>query len=280
MVRAGTPMEKIDKMLSKWDHRVGSNPLFKKLIRERFWPTNTRKLDGIDQLFFNFGYEEDPPMGLQLDASDEPNRVWIQHYYHLASQADLAGKDVLEVSCGHGGGASYLVRTFAPSSYTGLDFNEPGIEFCKKRHHQPGLRFVHGNAEELPFPDRSFDVVINMEASHIYDHFERFLGEVTRVLRPGGHFLYADYRPRESVPAWEEALAHAPMQLVAREDVNAEVVRSLRLTTPRSIEQINHASPFFMRGFAKQMSWVEGSRAFRDVERGDICYRQHHFVRD
>jgi fatty-acid O-methyltransferase len=58
-----------------------------------------------------------------------------------------------------------------------------------------GLDFVQGDAQNLHFPDQSFDAVINVEGSHIYPNFERFLGEVARVLRPGGHFLYADFRP-------------------------------------------------------------------------------------
>ena len=58
-------------------------------------------------------------MGLPLAASDESNRLGIQLYHRVASQADLNGKQVLEVSCGHGGGASYLVRTVRPASYKG-----------------------------------------------------------------------------------------------------------------------------------------------------------------
>ena len=133
-------------------------------------------------------------MGLPLAASDEPNRYGIQLYHRTATQADLSGKQVLEVSCGHGGGASYLVRTLRPASYTGLDLNADGIAFCRKRHNLPGLDFVHGDAESLPFADESFDAVINVEASHGYPDFPRFLAEVARVLRPGGHFLYADFR--------------------------------------------------------------------------------------
>ena len=67
----------------------------------------------------------------------------------------------------------------------------------------PGLDFVHGDAENLPFPDESFDAVINVEASHIYPHFDRFLSEVKRVLRPGGHFLHVDFRNRDNFPSWE-----------------------------------------------------------------------------
>ena len=71
-------------------------------------------------------------MALPLAASDEPNRFSIQLYYRTATQVDLSGKRVLEVSCGHGGGASYLVRTLRPSSYTGLDLNPAGIDFAEK----------------------------------------------------------------------------------------------------------------------------------------------------
>ena len=133
-------------------------------------------------------------MGLPLAPEDEPNRYCIQLYHRTATQADLGGKQVLEVSSGHGGGAAYLVRTLRPAAYTGLDYNPDGVAFAQKRHHLPGLEFVHGNAENLPFPDESFDAVINVEASHAYPHFDRFLPEMVRVLRPGGHFLYADFR--------------------------------------------------------------------------------------
>ena len=129
---------------------------------------------------------------------------------------------MLECSSGHGGGASYLTRTLKPASYTGLDFNSAGVDFCRKRHNVPGLDFVHGDAENLPFPDESFDAVINVEASHIYPHFERFLSEVKRVLRPNGHFLYADFRNRDGFPAWEKALAKSGLRQVSTRVINEQ----------------------------------------------------------
>lgn len=62
-------------------------------------------------------------MALPLSESDEPNRYCIQLYHQTASQVDLTGKEVLEVSCGAGGGASYIARNLGPASYTGLDLN-------------------------------------------------------------------------------------------------------------------------------------------------------------
>ena len=201
-------------------------------------------------------------------------------YHRTATQVDLGGKDVLEVSCGHGGGASYLVRTLHPGSYTGLDFNAAGIEFCQKRHNLPGLEFVQGDAQNLHFPDQSFDAVINVEASHIYPDFERFLGEVARVLRPGGHFLYADFRNREGIPAWEAGLAASPMRLVSESVIDDQVLRGLHENSPRSMELINRRMPAFARRFGREFAVVDGSLFYRDLERGEITYRAYCFTKD
>ena len=189
-------------------------------------------------------------MALPLAASDEPDRVCIQLYHRTATQVDLSGKRVLEVSCGHGGGASYLMRTLRPSSYTGLDLNPAGIAFCRKRHNLPGLDFVQGDAENLPFPDQSFDAVINIEASHRYPRFPRFLAEVTRVLRPGGHFLYADVRPRHQIAEWEAALADAPMRLLSHTVINAQVLRGMEKLSQRTQDLFSRHVPAFLPGLA------------------------------
>jgi ubiquinone/menaquinone biosynthesis C-methylase UbiE len=219
-------------------------------------------------------------MGLGLDASDEPNRFSIQLYHQTATQVDLNGKKVLEVSCGHGGGASYVTRTQHPASYTGLDLNAAGIEFCRERHNVPGLEFVHGDAENLPFPDESFDAVVNVEASHIYPHFERFLGEVARVLRPGGHFLYADFRNRDGFPAWEAALAGSGMRQVSEKTSREQVLRGLHKNSARSAELIDRHMPAIGRRFAREFAVVDSSCFYRDLERGEIDYRTYCFSKD
>lgn len=159
---------------------------FNRLVSKSFYRLQTRMFDDDDVVFLNIGYEEDPPMAVPLVESDEPHRFYIQLYHRAATEADLRGKRVLEVGCGHGGGASYLTRTMHPASYTGLDRNQGAIAFCRRRHQLPNLDFVLGDAERLPFPDRSFDAVINVESSAAYPHFSRFLAEVARVLRAGG----------------------------------------------------------------------------------------------
>jgi ubiquinone/menaquinone biosynthesis C-methylase UbiE len=203
-------------------------------LHARLWyPLTSRYLSGADAIFINWGYEENPPLALPLEAADEPHRYAIALYHQTATQVELAGKQVLEVSCGHGGGASYLMRTFGPASYTGLDLNRAGINFCRRRHRLSGLEFVCGDAEDLPFSDESFDVVINIEASHCYPHFDKFLDEVARVLRPSGDFLYADVRPRNFIATWEQELGAAPLRIVSVTDISEQVARGLEKNMPQ-----------------------------------------------
>lgn len=260
---------------------IGMTRLSKKLINKYWYPFLSRRL-GLhddDVVFLNYGYEEDPPMGLPLEESDERNRFSIQLYHQTATQVDLAGKKVLEVSCGHGGGASYLARTLRPASYTGLDFNPDGVAFCQKRHQLPGVDFVHGDAENLPFPDQSFDAVVNVEASHAYPRFPRFLAEVARVLRPGGHFLYADLRGYQEFSEWDAALADAPMRLLSERVINPEVLRGLEKNSARSLELIGHL-PAPLRPFGRLFAGVPGTLIYRELERGRNSYRIYSFSKD
>ncbi len=261
-------------------NRLGTTSLFKKFMNGYWYPFLTRKLNSDDVVFLNYGYEEDPPMGIPLAASDEPNRYWIQLYHSTATQVKLEGKQILEVSCGHGGGASYLMRTLRPASYTGLDFNADGIAFCRRRHQLSELDFVHGDAENLPLADQSVDAVVNVEASHAYGDLSRFLAEVARVLRPGGHFLYADFRGRDELVGWEAALADAPLRQLSEREINPEVVRGMAKNEQRSLDLIGRVLPRFLRPFGRRFAGVPGSGIYRDLERRKISYRIYCFAKD
>jgi ubiquinone/menaquinone biosynthesis C-methylase UbiE len=263
--------------------RLNRNPILVKILDLRF-TLGYRLLSSLltrdDVLFLNYGYEEDPPMALQLASSDEPDRFPIQLYHRTATQVDLAGKEILEVSCGHGGGASYLMRTLHPKSYTGLDLNTVGIEFCRRRHTLSGLSFVHGNAENLPFPDQCFDAVINVEAAINYRDVPRFFAEVQRVLRLGGRFLYADIRYADEIATWEADLADIPMRLLSEQVINAEVMRGLE--NSRLLDQISRRIPRvgFVRGLVNDYAGGPGSLIYRRLQSGEASYRLFCFGKD
>ena len=56
----------------------------------------------------------------------------------------------------------------------------------------PNVRFERADAEDLPFPDASFDIITTRIAPHHFPNPRRFVREVARVLRPGGRFLLDD----------------------------------------------------------------------------------------
>ena len=166
------------------------------------------------------------------------------------------------------------MRALHPASYTGLDLNPTGIAFCQKRHNLAGLDFVQGDAEDLPFADQSLDAVLNVESSHCYPNFPRFLAEVERVLRPGGHFLYCDLRPRDRVAAWEADLANAPMRMLSQREINPELARGLRLGRDRSL----HTSIPESDLQARWSPWMAGM-VERILQSGGVSYRMYSFAK-
>ena len=260
------------------------DPLFsigflRKTIWKLWYPFLTRRLLAEEVLFLNYAFETDPPVDLPLDPTDEPNRACIQLYHHVATQVELKGKRVLEVSCGHGGGASFLTRTLQPARYTGLDLNPTGIKFCQRRHQVAGLDFLQGDAENLPFPDATFDAVINVEASHCYPDFPRFLAQVARVLQPGGHFCYADFRFDEGLADWEQALAGAPLKQIKTRVINAEVLRGMDRNSARSQKLLVRHLPQFMHSLGRDFAGIQGSRIYNALKEDRLSYRSYCFVK-
>ena len=262
--------------MSLFDRLYAMGPV-RKALWKLWYPFLTRRLRGEEVLFLNYAFETEPPLGLPLSADDEKNRACIQLYHQVATQVELGGKDVLEVSCGHGGGASYLARTLQPARYLGLDLNSTGIRFCTERHLVPQLSFLQGDAEKLTFAAETFDAVVNVEASHCYPDFPAFLREVARVLRPGGYFLYADFRFSEDVSAWEHAIAHAPLVTVNSRDISADVLRGMDKNSPRSEALIARHLPKFLHSLGRDFAGIRGSRVYSALQQGALSYRSYCF---
>lgn len=99
------------------------------------------------------------------------------------------GKDVLEVACGSGPGLGVLARR-ARSLVAG-DISETILARARK-HYRSRIDIRVMDAQDLPFPDASLDVVIIFEALYYIPDAEKFVGECRRVLRPGGVLLISN----------------------------------------------------------------------------------------
>ena len=107
----------------------------------------------------------------------------------------------------------------------------------------------------------------------------RFLTEVARVLRPGGHFLYADFRVAESRAAWEQALASCPLQLQRTRIINSEVLRGMDRNSARSLDLIARHLPKFLHGLGRDFAGVKGSRIYNALVSGELTYSSYCFVK-
>jgi SAM-dependent methyltransferase len=237
-----------------------------------WYPVLTRLTQEAGVTFLNYGYA-DGGAGPALEARDEPDRVCIQLYDRVAGAVDLRGLRVLEVSCGHGGGASYVARCLKPATMIGVDRNGRAVERCQAVHQVEGLTFSQGDAMALDFANGSFDAVVNVEASHCYPDVPRFLGEVARVLRPGGHLLYADFRDvGEARDRLHAQLVASGLEVVACEDISASVARGMELNTDRSLELIRTLVPRLLRRPARSFAGVTESPIYKALRSGATIY--------
>jgi SAM-dependent methyltransferase len=232
---------------------------------------NRKNFDGT---FMNYGFAGvgSSDSGVVLDPNDEQNRYSIQLYNRVVEEVDLRGKDVLEIGSGRGGGSSFVFRYRQPRSMTGVDFSSKAVAFCNGHHRLQGLSFQVGDAENLSFPTRSFDAVVNVESSHCYSSVERFLEQVVRVLRPGGYLLLADFRPEACVAAFREQLTNCGLSLVEEEDITQNVLLGLETTSDRKREWIEREVRARLRPIMSKFSALKGSPIFEAFRTGECRY--------
>ncbi len=107
-----------------------------------------------------------------------------------------SGEAVLDIGCGAGVDTIMAALMAGPSgSGTGIDLVPEMLERAQENARLAGalnVEFMEGSAEELPFSDNTFDVVISNGVFNLVVDKVKALGEVYRVLKPGGRFMLAD----------------------------------------------------------------------------------------
>src|SRR5438067_1206501 len=134
---------------------------------------------------------DDSPMNQELERfepADVSGRMAYDHLHRYAICRDrIVGQRVLDIACGAGYGTNLLAQSAAEA--TGIDIDAGVIRRARKKYRRDNLDFVAGDCCEMPLEAASFDVVVaNEMIEHIEDH-DRFMNEVTRVLKPGGTLL-------------------------------------------------------------------------------------------
>lgn len=125
--------------------------------------------------------------------------------------AELAGlcpgMHILDVSSGRGTQAIFYAAHFGVM-VTGVDISPAMVAAAKARADRAGLasqtRFLEADSQLLPFPDHSFDAVINECAVGIPDDSQQVLNEMVRVVKPGAPIVIHESIWRRPVPPQEK----------------------------------------------------------------------------
>ncbi len=221
----------------------------------------------------NYGYQSlSNENKLDLKEEDEFNRYFIQLYEFVATAVSLRGLNVLEVGCGRGGGSDYIQRYHQTNEMTGLDYSKNAIRFCNNKFHSTGLKFVEGDAENLPFESACLDAVINVESSHCYANVPKFVEEVTRVLKPGGYFSFADFRDKEFLDDLEKSLLSSGLSLVKKTNISSEVYCALDQFSDAKGERFSKMFGTWLKNPLSEFAGMKGSAMHTDLSNGNTLY--------
>lgn len=238
-------------------------------IRKRLWKFLYQLLVTFckkrEWSFMNYGYASEYSQSnkRELDKKDECNRYFIQLYDHIVHGVPLKDRDVLEIGSGRGGGADYISRYLKPRSMVGVDLSRKAVEFCNSNYNPGGLSFVNGDAEDLPFGQGSFDVVMNVESSHCYNSMHNFLIEVRRVLKPEGYFLFADLRDDDEIDLLHSQLRASKLKILDHNDITGNIIKAMQLDSQNRMKNFKKHIPSFLLNSFHEFAGTEESRIYK-----------------
>lgn len=127
---------------------------------------------------------------------------------HVLGALDVApGERVLELGFGGGVGLALLLAHEPSAKVSGIDLSGEMLQRCRRRF-GGRVALFEGSVDAMPFAESAFDKVFGVNVSYFWPDLPRALGEVRRVLAPGGTFALG-IRPPEVLRRFEfEAAGH------------------------------------------------------------------------
>jgi phthiocerol/phenolphthiocerol synthesis type-I polyketide synthase E len=242
----------------------------------RFYNSINQQLDaamfGTYSVFLNYGYVSDESR--QYSQVELPNHLLNRNSVKLVLEVigdcEIDQSVLLDVGCGRGGTLDLINRYFNVRQSVGIDLSTSAISFCKQNYEHPRARFLEADAEALPFASGVFDVVTNIESSHRYPNVADFYQEVLRVLKPGGHFLYADLVPAMSVSQRLNYLQEIGFTL----EINRDITRNVLLSCDEIAEQrLGAFAEGHDPGLMNEFLSVPGSQVYEELNSGEWTYK-------
>jgi demethylmenaquinone methyltransferase/2-methoxy-6-polyprenyl-1,4-benzoquinol methylase len=116
----------------------------------------------------------------------------------------LQPKTLLDVATGTGDVAIMAQRMLHPEKITGIDISEGMLALGREKVEKAGLSGVitlqQGDSETISFPDATFDAITAAFGVRNFEHLEKGLGEMCRVLKPGGKAVILEFSNPTKTP--------------------------------------------------------------------------------
>ncbi len=125
----------------------------------------------------------------ELGESSTRHRHMTRYEFAREHLANIRPQKLLDVGSGHGYGAAMLLHV--AEFVVGLDADPESLKYASSQYVMPDLRFVHGDAHNLPFDDETFDALVTFEVIEHVEFPDKMAGESARVLKPGGCLILA-----------------------------------------------------------------------------------------
>lgn len=202
----------------------------------------------------------EPGSAESIEALIDGRRAYAPWLAKALDYASAQGLDVLDVGCGQGIDVVQYARAGARA--TGLDLTPRHVELARSHLAALGLAgsIVQGDAEQLPFPDASFDRVSSNGVLHHTPDIAAALREVKRVLRRGGETRIILYN-RRSFHYW---LFQVLWQGIRHGQLLQE--RSMEGVLARGVERSSIAARPLVRVYSpRQLRRLLQDAGFRDV---------------
>ncbi|NOX29834.1 MAG: class I SAM-dependent methyltransferase [Actinobacteria bacterium] len=109
---------------------------------------------------------------------------------------DMTGLDAIELGCGTGYVSAWMNRLGA--KVVGIDNSEEQLKTARRlaaEHDGSDIEWIHGDAEAVPKPDKSFDFAISEYGAAIWCEPRAWITEAKRLLRPGGRLVFLGSSP-------------------------------------------------------------------------------------
>jgi demethylmenaquinone methyltransferase/2-methoxy-6-polyprenyl-1,4-benzoquinol methylase len=153
----------------------------------------------------------------------------------LSALAPKPGERILDIGAGDCSKAARVLQASNGAEVYAVDPNEKRI--ATARRERPQVKSSVAGAESLPFPDSHFDKAYSTMALHHFADLDRALGEVARVLRPGGSYVIVEVEPSSPLGRVFRAFGRLfgeKMQIMTEGQLLARLERSAGLRVTRS----------------------------------------------